>query len=137
MDLAKTSEWAQSLPAQRETRARALLTATISTFDNALSTPCLVNNISPSGARITISESIPIGAEFRISIPQRNIFRTARQVWRKGDQLGVAFQPEAGPTTSPEDTEKDRKILAMEAEVASLKAAIGVLQYQLNRREET
>jgi len=122
--------------AARERRARALLNATISTFDNALSTPCLVNNISNSGARITISESIPLGAEFKISIPQRGITCVARQVWRQGDQLGVAFQPDPGVAAAQSGADKDARIRALEAENAHLKAEIGILRNLLYRRDE-
>ena len=130
-----SSESAGSEPLVREKRTRALLSATLSTFDNASSTACLVNNISATGARLIISESIPIGAEFKVSIPQRNIYRTARQIWRRGDQLGISFQPEAAPR--PEHDDKDAKIGALEAEVASLKAEIKMLKTRLFQHEES
>jgi hypothetical protein len=122
--------------APREPRTRTLLVATIARLDSQTSTPCFVNNISPGGARITLSEAIPLGTEFKVHIPQRDLFRTARLVWRKGDQLGVAFPSEAASTPAEQISEKDKKIHALEAEVAHLKAEIGVLKYQLYQRDD-
>lgn len=120
----------------REPRTRTLLIATVSKLDNRGSTPCVINNISSGGARITISEAAPLAAEFKVHIPQRNLFRTARLVWRKGDQIGVAFLPEAAPTAVEGASEKDERIRALEAEIAHLKAEIGVLKYQLYQRDD-
>jgi hypothetical protein len=120
----------------REPRAKALLIASVSRLDSSHCTPCVVTNISSSGARLKISEAVPLGETFKLSIPQRNMTRTARQVWRRGDQLGVAFMVEGGPMPAEIEASKDAKIRALEAEVAALKAEIGVLKYQLYRREE-
>ena len=104
-------------------------------MDNAQSTPCIVNNISADGARITLSTSVPLAGEFKVCIPQRHLDRAARLVWRKGDQLGVAFLAEPASITSPDESDKDKRILALEAENASLKAEIGALKNTLYRNE--
>jgi hypothetical protein len=120
----------------REPRARALLTGSISGFDNSLSTPCIVNNISGSGARITLSPAVPVAGEFKVCIPQRGLNRTARLVWRKGDQLGVVFVVEPGSRLSLDENEKDRRIRALEIENANLRAEIGILKNDIYRRED-
>ena len=120
----------------REPRTRTLLVGTVSNVDNSASATCVINNISAGGVRITISESIPLGQEFKLHVPQRNLFRTVRQVWRKGDQLGVAFQSEAASTPEEGESWKDRKIRALEAEVAALRAEIGGLKHQLYQRDD-
>jgi len=119
----------------REPRTRTLLIANISRLDNLGSTPCVVNNISSGGARLTLSEAVPIDAEFKVHIPQRNLFRTAKLVWRKGERLGVAFLPEDAAAACDTEADKDKKIQALQAEVASLKAAVGALKYKLIQRE--
>jgi PilZ domain len=117
----------------REPRSRALLTATLSNHDNSQVSPCIVTSLSARGARIQISETVPLSGELRISIPQRNMTRTVRQVWRKRDWLGVAFLSQDEPAADPADAAKVR---ALEAEVAALKAEVRGLKYQLHRREE-
>jgi hypothetical protein len=127
---------AQTGGKSRQPRTRALLIASISSLDNSLSTPCLVNNISASGARMTLSASIPLSGEFKVFIPQRNLARHARLIWRKGDQLGIKFQQEADPTAPPDEDDKDGRIQALEAENAALRAEIGVLKNTLYRNED-
>ena len=88
----------------------------------------MVHNISPGGARITLSEAAHLGAELKVHIPQRNLSRNARLVWRKGDHLGVAFLSEDAASPAETEVEKDEKLRAMAARVATLKAEIGVLK---------
>ncbi len=120
----------------REPRVRALLIATVSNFDDSQIAPCIVTSLSASGARIKISEAVPLSGDLKISIPQRNIARTARQVWRKRDRLGVVFLADQESTGEETETAHFAKIRALEAEVTALKAEIGVLKYQLYRREQ-
>ena len=60
----------------------------------------------------------------------------ARPVWRRGDQLGVAFLPEDGPKSAESDLAKDDKFRALEAQVAVLRTEIGILKNDLYRRDE-
>jgi PilZ domain len=120
----------------REPRAKALLLASLSKADNTQCTPCFVTNISPGGARIKIDGAVNLPSNIKVSIPQRNMARMARQIWRRGDQLGLAFLPEDDPKPEEIEATKDTRICALEAEVATLKAEVGVLKYQLYQREE-
>ena len=74
------------------TRARSLLGGQI-LLDNRLSSvDCVVRNVSPTGARIQMSNAHVAPLEFDIFVPKRNHTYRARTVWRDGDLMGVQFQ---------------------------------------------
>jgi hypothetical protein len=61
-------------------------------YNNGLTTiDCLVKNISSTGAKIAISESMSVPAEFDLCIPQKNKTYHARMAWRDASAIGVDF----------------------------------------------
>jgi PilZ domain len=67
---------------RREPRFRALLNASIVTR-KGLPFNCTVNQLSATGARLSIATTIALPKEFEIAIPQKNIACHARLVWRR------------------------------------------------------
>ena len=77
--------------ARQGERVRALLRARI-IFNNQNSTiDCTIKNISTSGAKIELSNTASVPADFDLEIPQRGRTYRARIVWRDAEALGVTF----------------------------------------------
>jgi hypothetical protein len=123
----------KSAEARRAMRIRTFLQARISYGDGAMSIACTVNQLSDTGARITLPTSCALPELFDLAIPQRGVVRKAKFVWRKDDQLGVDFldTDESHAATAPGDPHARIKVL--EAENARLRAQIGALTLQLHR----
>jgi hypothetical protein len=75
---------------RRAPRFRALLMASIVGRDK-VPLNCTVNQLSATGARLSIATTVALLDEFEITIPQKKIACHARLVWRKGDQAGIDF----------------------------------------------
>lgn len=61
-------------------------------FNNGQSTmDCQVRNLSQTGAKLTLSESVGLPKAFILEIPSRNKSFKAELRWRAGDSVGVEF----------------------------------------------
>ncbi len=77
--------------ARRGERVRALLRARI-IFNNMNSTiDCTIKNISATGAKIALANTVSVPADFDLEVPQRGRTFRARIVWRDAEALGVTF----------------------------------------------
>ena len=56
---------------------------------------CTVSDLSQGGARLSLGRSHGLPDEFRLSI-ENGLKRLCRIVWRKGNDVGVAFQRRFG-----------------------------------------
>ena len=111
---------------RRAPRFRALLIASIVGRDR-VPLDCTVNQLSATGARLSIATTIALPEKFEIVIPQKNIARHARVVWRKGDQAGVDFEPERADR-DPETGELRLEVTRLKAENQRLHAQIDRLK---------
>ena len=55
---------------------------------------CTVRDLSASGARIICKDQMAVQNEFRFLILADNTICNAKVVWRRGDELGIAFTSE-------------------------------------------
>jgi hypothetical protein len=60
-------------------------------FDRAVGVPCVICNLSNTGACIEVEKSIPIPNSFMLVIKPDNLFRSCETVWREGRRIGVRF----------------------------------------------
>lgn len=121
-------------------RRRAFIAAKIVYQNGAVAVDCVIRNISATGAKIDVSESIVLPSHFDIVIPQKNVSHRAELRWRHGGETGVAFldvpegegdadrHPAAAPAGAPpvnlaEDALRTR-IRTLEQEIVRLKARI-------------
>jgi PilZ domain len=116
---------------RRAPRFRALLNASIVSRNRAAPLSCTVNQLSATGARLSIAATNPLPDEFDISIPQKNLARHARLVWRNGDQAGVDFS-----TAESERSDKDIETDEIRLELARLKAENERLRAQIDRLKQ-
>jgi hypothetical protein len=53
--------------------------------------PCVVLDLSDTGARINLPGGEPLPEEFLLAIESKQIERRCRIAWRSGDEIGVEF----------------------------------------------
>jgi hypothetical protein len=64
---------------------------------------CLIRDISPTGARLELSGAATIPDRFTLLVPQTGKTFEATIKWRRGDEVGVAFesgQDQPAPVTT-------------------------------------
>ncbi len=109
-------------------RIRSFLRAQI-IFNNRMSTiDCIIKNISATGARIALNDTLAVPTEFDIYIPQKSRGHHARLVWRDKDAIGVEFtDPQTAtvaPAPEPPATGSEARLRDLEFQNAELKARI-------------
>lgn len=113
---------------RRAERVRSFLRARI-VFNNQNSTiDCTVKNISPTGAKIEIANSLSVPAEFDLEVPQRGRVYRAKIVWRDADSMGVTF---AQPDQKAGWEVADAKLERLERENHRLRTHISELTKRL------
>lgn len=123
-------------------RVRSFLRAQI-IFNNRMTTiDCIVKNISATGARVALDETLAVPTEFDIYIPQHRRSHHARLVWRDRESIGVDFidalQP-AQAAAAPAPAQADLPFLGGEARLRELEAENAELKRRvraLNKRLE-
>lgn len=81
-------------------RRRSLLGAALRIAPEMSSSECVVRDIGPGGARLLISDTVPLTETFELVIGPRRESRRVRLTWRRAGAVGVSFvrpQPAAVP----------------------------------------
>jgi hypothetical protein len=88
---------------------------------------CLIRDLSDTGARIVFSETVTIPEHINLHIPQREKTVRAHVQWRRGDEIGLAF--EAAPAAvTPHESDLMQRVVQLEAEIIELKRTIKKLK---------
>lgn len=112
-------------------RIRSFLRAQI-IFNNRMTTiDCIVKNISPTGARVALNDTLAVPTEFDIYIPQRGRSHHARLVWRDKDSIGVDFIDAPAPAQSEMPASGDARLRELEVQNAELRVRIRELSKRL------
>ncbi|GEO98369.1 PilZ domain-containing protein [Methylobacterium haplocladii] len=96
-------------------------------------TNCILRNLSPAGARVVVSGTIPLPDRFAIVVDSRGTTRAVETVWRSGDEMGVRFVSEAHEREGVgmlEDSLRQSR-----AELARLRARIAEIELQARPAE--
>jgi PilZ domain-containing protein len=108
-------------------RVRALMAGRIVFNKGRSSVDCVVRNITDAGAKLSVSAAANVPDQFELVLPHKRTTRRARLVWRRLDEIGVAFSdaplPHVDSSTDGEAALR-RRIQQLEAEVARLQAII-------------
>src|ERR1700729_4202850 len=78
---------------------------------------CMVRDLSEDGARIVLSQTIPIPDVIELQIPQRDEMVAARVQWRRADEIGLAFA-KTDAAASPRENQLIKRVAELEAEIA-------------------
>ncbi len=132
-------------------RSRAFLKGLIVYSHGNMSVPCLVRDISASGARLKLASGIVVPNTFDLHFPDRNERRPARLVRVIGDEIGVEYTdiPHAAPApapvvpmtppaasvevTSAQTSEKSALVAELQARIAELEADNARMKTMLSR----
>jgi hypothetical protein len=86
---------------RRESRLRTFLKGRIIFNKGASTMDCLVRDLSPSGARLALTETSTLPESFDLYIPQKDRTYRATLCWRRADGIGITFADEAAPAPVP------------------------------------
>src|SRR5687768_12318486 len=95
---------------------------------------CLIRDMSSMGARLELSGSVTLPDRFDLYLPHRDETWRAHLQWRRGGQIGVAFdqidgaQPEM-PTAAPDLAGRVQKL---EAEIGLLRVLLAQMKADLD-----
>ena len=108
---------------RKEPRVRALLAARIIYNNGNAALDCTIRNMCESGAKLAFSGGLTVPDEFDLLIPQKDVTRRARTVWRRGEEIGIEFVRRLRRTEIGEAALSSR-IRELEAENERLRARI-------------
>lgn len=77
---------------RRAERQPSFLGGTIIYNRNRWSLPCIVKNLSATGAKLTAKNLPILPDQFELHVPQKKATYAVRMTWREGDVIGVAIE---------------------------------------------
>lgn len=93
---------------------------------------CLIRDISPTGARLELSASITLPDRFDLYLPHRDETCRVHSQWRRGTQLGVAFDHvETAPTAPPQPQDVASRVQQLESEVGLMRLLLAQMKSEL------
>lgn len=116
---------------RRDPRRRSLLGAVLRIAPDMSASDCVVRDIHSGGARLLISDTIPLSETFDLTFGRRRETKRARLVWRREGAVGVAFVPSQPAAIIPLDLM--RALHAARADRDALRQRVVELQHRLDR----
>ena len=112
---------------RQDERVRSFLRARILFNNHNTTVECIVKNISASGAKIDVNNSISIPSEFDLDIPQKGKIYRAKMMWRDTVSIGVSFVEAVAEPAA----EVDPEIKRLKRENQKLKTQLAMLKKRL------
>lgn len=85
-------------------RQRTLKDGKIITMNDRSVIDCVIRDLSDTGAKIRCGDQVAVPREFQLFVPQTRLFRQARCIWRRGNEIGICFM--SAPLPAPAWTAK-------------------------------
>src|SRR5947199_10768720 len=128
------------MPERRITsRQKSFLQGRIYFNNRRSSVDCLVRDLSERGAKLKVSEAIAIPDVVELYIPNKDETFRARVEWRIGDEVGLGFGLDEGPSSSrvPDAPSVDlaARVRRLETEIAMLQRKVAELQSDQRKRQ--
>ncbi len=93
---------------------------------------CLIRDISPTGARLELSASVTLPDRFDLYLPHRDETSKVQIQWRRGSQLGIAFeQVERAPAAPPQAEDVASRVRQLETEVGLMRMLLAQMKSEL------
>jgi PilZ domain-containing protein len=96
---------------------------------------CVVRDISDTGARLQFSAPQKFSDLLDLHIPIKSLVFRAKVRWRDGAEMGVRFH--ATTQTDTGEITCDRRVDNLEAEIATLRRAVKLLQRNSDKAKES
>lgn len=110
-----------------EIRQRVFLKGRIVYSGGQSSMDCLVRDMSPTGARVALSETTTLPEVFDLYIPQKERTYRCKLAWRREDGIGITFIDEQAKPVAP--------AAPAVADTAGTDASVGVLLRRIGELE--
>lgn len=115
-------------------RGRTLLKGRIEFGHKRANLDCVLRDLSEGGARLLVSESVPLPEEFDLHLAHLARTRRAQVRWRGGTSVGVQFlDDQGGRGEESEGGEAAGRIKELEAEVRKLRRLLADLRSDPSR----
>lgn len=111
------------------TRVRTFLKAKLVFNDGNSSLDVVIRDLSETGARLQVGDSVALPDRFDVYIPKKDETRKARIRWRTDEEMGIVF--EDGAASTPPAPEVMRRLSQLEGEVASLRRLVEEMRAEL------
>ena len=93
---------------------------------------CLIRDISATGARLELSASVTLPDRFDLYLPHRDATCRVHIQWRRGTQIGVAFdQVESAPAIPPAPQDVAARVEQLESEVGLMRLLLTQMKSEL------
>jgi hypothetical protein len=115
-------------------RVRTFLKAKLVFNDGNSSFDAVIRDLSDTGARLQIGNSVALPDRFDLYIAKKDETRRARIRWRTDEEMGVAFEENAAAT--PASPEVMRRISELEAEIEGLRHQMEELRAALGESRQ-
>jgi hypothetical protein len=93
---------------------------------------CLIRDMSSSGARLELSASVTLPDRFDLYLPHRDETCKVYIHWRRGNQLGVAFDHvETALAAPPQPHDVASRVQQLEAEVGLMRLLLAQMKSEL------
>jgi hypothetical protein len=113
-------------------RARTFLKAELSYHNNPSRLSCIVKDMSGAGARISISQNVPLPATFNLHLPKQQQPVEAHIQWRRGDLIGVRFEDNQSEKPA-EQVSPPRRIEQLETDNARMRDMLAQIRRDPSR----
>jgi hypothetical protein len=125
-----------SMELRKQPRLRVFLKGRIQFNNSASSIDCLVRDMSPTGARLVLSETATLPAKFDLFIPQKERTFRATLCWRREDGVGVTFDGATEDAREAQAALSDATTSALLRRIGELEAENAVLRRHLAQMHE-
>lgn len=94
---------------------------------------CLIRDISSTGARLEVSANVTLPDRFDLYLPHRDETCKVHSQWRRGSQLGIAFDHiESAPAVPPQPQDVASRVQQLEAEVGLMRLLLAQMKSELD-----
>ncbi len=125
-----------SMEQRKQPRLRVFLKGRIQFNNSSSSIDCLVRDMSPTGARLVLSETATLPAKFDLYIPQKERTYRATLCWRREDGVGVTFDGANDDAREVPAAVADATTSALLRRIGELEAENAVLRRHLAQMHE-
>ena len=113
-------------------RLRSFLKGRVVFNGGQTSLECLIRDLSSAGARLELSASVTLPDRFELYLPHRDTTSKVHVQWRRGSQIGVAFDHvETAPVMPAAPQDVAARVQQLEAEVSLLRLLLTQMRVEL------
>ena len=91
-------------------RRKSILQGRIYFNDGRSSFDCTIRDISSTGAKLAFSSAVETPSVIDLYLPNKKETHSAKVMWRRGDEMGVAFEAAGTPASSSDLSQRLQKL---------------------------